>query len=144
MQGLYVKSIHLGAEDALNGSVHVENSQPREIAIVLGMNGGSIEGTVFDSRQHMESNAVVALVPDSLTLRNRTDLYKSAVTDVDGKFSIQGIAPGTYKLFSWDYANNGAWFDADFLGFSESRGKTISITAGKNPSVDVTVIGVPQ
>ncbi len=144
MQGVYVKSIHLGAEDALNGSVHVENSPPREIAVVLGMNGGSIEGTAFDSRQQKESNAVVALVPDSQSLRNRTDLYKSAVTDVDGKFSIQGIAPGTYKLFSWDYADNGAWFDADFLGASESRGKTISIVAGKNPSVDLTIIGAPQ
>jgi hypothetical protein len=144
MQGLYVKSIHLGAEDALNGSIHVENSPPRTIAIVLAMNGGSIEGAVFDSRQQQESNAVVALVPDLQSLRNRRDLYKSAVTDGDGKFSIQGIAPGTYKLFSWDYASNGAWFDADFLGASEARGKTISIIGGKNPSVDLTVIGASQ
>jgi hypothetical protein len=144
MQGLYVKSIHLGAEDALNGTVHVENSPPRTIAIVLGMNGGIIEGRVFDSRQQQESNAVVALVPDSQSLRNRTDLYKSAVTDADGKFRIQGIAPGTYKLFSWDYASNGAWFDADFLGSADGRGKVISIIEGRNPSVDLTVIGASQ
>jgi hypothetical protein len=108
------------------------------------MNGGIIEGKVFDSRQQQESNAVVALVPDSQSLRNRTDLYKSAVTDADGKFRIQGIAPGSYKLFSWDYASDGAWFDADFIGSAEGRGKAVSILEGRNPSVDLTVIGASQ
>jgi len=144
MQGFYVKSIHLGAEDALNGNVHVDGTQSREITIVLGLNSGSIDGTVIDARQQHESNAVVVLVPDSQALRSRMDLYKSAITDEDGQFNIQGIAPGTYKLFSWDYAANGAWLDAEFLRPAETRGKAISISEGKNPTVSLMAIGAPQ
>jgi hypothetical protein len=143
MQGLYVKSIHLGAQDALNGSVHIVDSQPGEIEIVLGMTGGTLGGTVSDSRQQHEANAVVALVPD-YPLRNRIDLYRYAVTDEDGQFSIQSIAPGSYMLFSWDYAGNGAWFDEDFIRKVESRGKTVSITAGKNPPASLIAIGASQ
>ena len=72
------------------------------------------------------------------------DLYKSAVTDENGQFSIQGISPGTYKLFSWDYASTGAWFDADFIRGVESRGTPLSITTGKNPPALLTGLGPPN
>jgi hypothetical protein len=144
MQGMYVKSIRVGAEDALNGYVNIDTSQSPDIAIVLGTNGGSIDGTVVDSRQQIEPNAVVVLIPESPSLRNRMDLYKSAVSGENGQFSIQGIAPGNYKLFSWEYAGTGAWFDADFIRPVESRGKALSITAGRNPSTQLSVIGASQ
>jgi hypothetical protein len=47
-------------------------------------------------------------------------------------------------LFSWDYAGNGAWFDEDFIRKVESRGKTVSITAGKNPPASLIAIGASQ
>ena len=45
--------------------------------------------------------ATVVLVPDQ-GRKFRIDTFKTAVTDADGKFQMQGIPPGSYRLFAWD------------------------------------------
>jgi hypothetical protein len=86
------------------------------------------------------ANAVVALVPDSPLLRRRFDLYRSGTTDHAGKFWLQTITPGTYKLFSWDYADTDAWQDAQFLQAYETSGRTITIREGSTQDVQLRMI----
>jgi hypothetical protein len=45
------------------------------------------------------------LIPDT-PRRNVKELFESAITDQNGKFSINSIAPGDYKVFSWDSWKN--------------------------------------
>jgi hypothetical protein len=141
LQDVYVKSIRIGTEDALNGGVLIGSSFRGEVEIVLGANGGAIDGVVIDSRQQSAPNAVVVLMPDAPALRRRTDLYKSTNTDESGRFILRGISPGSYKLFSWDSANEGVWFDPDFLRPMEARGRVVGISEGKNASIQLSVIG---
>ena len=73
-------------------------------------------------------------------MRGRPDLYKKTRTDSSGRFRLFGIAPGDYKLFSWEQVEEGIWLDADFLRPLESRGKPVRVNEGRIENVDVTVI----
>jgi protocatechuate 3,4-dioxygenase beta subunit len=41
--------------------------------------------------------------------RTQYTLFKEQTTDQYGHFELRGIAPGDYKLFSWEEAESGAW-----------------------------------
>jgi hypothetical protein len=85
------------------------------------------------------ANVKVALVPD-FAYRNRDELYKSAATDASGKFSIQGIAAGDYRVFSWEDIVDGAWQDAEVLREVAGRATTVRIREGETSAVEVLAI----
>ena len=142
LQNLYVKSVRMGGEDVLERGVHLQGQPPRELEVVIGVNGGVVQGVVVDRRQQPVPNAVVALVP-APALRSRADLYKSAVTDASGRFRILGLAPGDYRLFSWEYIEEGIWFDTDFLNTIETRGKSVRVSEGGAENVELPVLVDP-
>jgi hypothetical protein len=67
-------------------------------------------------------------------------LYKSQSTDQYGRFDLRGIAPGDYKLFTWDEVEEGAWEDPDFLKPFEEKGEKVSVQEGDSKSVNLTEI----
>jgi len=81
----------------------------------------------------------VALVPD-LAYRNRDELYRSAVTDAAGKFKLQGVAAGDYRVFAWEEITDGTWQDAEVLRNVESRGKAVRIGEGGETAVELIAI----
>ena len=79
----------------------------------------------------------MVLVPDVL---RRTELYRTATTDVSGRFHLNRVPPGEYKVFSWEEVQDGAWYDPEFLRAHENRGKPIRVMEGRGESVSVEVI----
>jgi hypothetical protein len=69
----------------------------------------------------------VVLVPDEAH-RNEFHLFKLTTTDPYGRYDLRGIAPGDYKLFSWEPMDElYGWEDPDFLKPFESKGQNISL-----------------
>jgi hypothetical protein len=67
-ENAYVKSIRLGAIDVLNGGMHLDGPPSSPLEIVLGMNPGSVEGTVLADRP--AAGMTVTVLPD---VRDRFD-----------------------------------------------------------------------
>ena len=135
----YVKSIRLGNADVLSDGLHMSGPPQGLLEIVIGSNAGKIEGAVADTRQRPLANRTVVLVPD-IRSRQRSDLYKVVSTDNAGRFRMQGITPGEYKLFAWEDVESGAWQDPAFIGPFENAGKPIHIDEGTSESVQLQVI----
>lgn len=135
----FIRSARLGDTDILRDGLHVTGAVDRPIEIVLASNAGELEGMTLDSNSAPMPNVVVALVPQSPLLRGRDDLYATASTDAAGRFRLRTIAPGDYKLFAWQYVEDGAWHDPQFLAPYEQFGEPIRIHEGKNPESLVTV-----
>jgi hypothetical protein len=81
----------------------------------------------------------VVLVPDSAR-RNEFRLFKESTTDQYGRFDMRGIAPGDYKLFSWEQVEPNAWEDPDFLKPFEEKGESVSLQEGDGKSLDLVAI----
>jgi hypothetical protein len=134
----YVKSIRMGNDDVMEGGLHIRSAPENPLEVVIGANAGRIQGSVVNARQEPLPNRTVVLVPD-LRLRQQAEFFKTATSDGSGRFRIQGIAPGNYKLFAWEQIENGAWQDPEFLRNFEDRGKSIDVREGSNENIQLTV-----
>jgi hypothetical protein len=137
LQNAFVKSIRLGNTDALNGPLHIEGKPSSRLEVVIGRNAGAIDGQVAMDRQMPVADASVVLVPD---VRRRIELYRSASTDVTGRFHFDRVPPGDYKVLSWEEVEDGAWYDPEFLRSVENRGTPVRILEGRTETVRVEVI----
>jgi hypothetical protein len=139
LQNMYVKSVRLGSDDLLSARVRVAGGvSPGEIAVVVGT-GGRFDGTAMNDRRQPAPNVAVVLVPEG-AFRQRRDLYRTATTDVSGKFSMRGVPAASYRAYAFEEAPVDAWQSADFMRPLESRGTPVDIRDGNQTSADLQMI----
>jgi hypothetical protein len=136
---VFVKSIRYGNVDVLSDGLRLETHNPDQRLQIVLATGGTLEGVVTNDRNEPVANVKVVLVPDFAS-RTRDELYRNTVTDASGKFKIQGIAAGDYRVFSWEDIADGAWQDQDVLRSVESRGKTVRIGEAGQTAVELVAI----
>jgi hypothetical protein len=136
---IYIKEARFEGADALNSPIRVAGLVAGSLDIVVGVGGGQVSGIVADERAAPVPVTQVVLIPDR---RDRTDLYKTVVSDDNGRFVFNGVPPGEYKVFSWDAVEANGWFDPDFMERHESKGRAAHVTDQATENVDVKIIAV--
>lgn len=140
-QGLYFKAMYWGEREITDTPLDLTNGAPSgaTLTVVYGADGGEISGTVTDNDSKPGNPATVVLVP---TGGHRSQpFYRFAMTGPTGLFGIRGVAPGDYKLFAFDQADqNQVIYDPDFLPPYETDGKTIRVQAGKKKTADLKLL----
>jgi protocatechuate 3,4-dioxygenase beta subunit len=138
----YVKAARLNGEDVLEKGLTIGTGGTHgPLEIIFSSSGARAEGIVTDENDLPSAGATVALVPEE-PRRGQFRLYKDAPTDQYGKFSIRGVAPGKYKLFSWKDVESDSWEDPDFLKPFENQGT--EITAEENGHLSLTLKVLPS
>lgn len=139
LRAVYLKSIYLGDTDVLSLGASFDPATRGAMQIVLGTDAATLSGRIVDADRNAMPYAVVVAVPDE-PRRKRRDLYGTTRTDPGGRFSIQGIAPGSYKVFAWRVVDAGAWFDPEFLRPHESRALSVTLGPSETKSVEAVVL----
>jgi len=135
----YTKSIRMGTKDLMLTPLHVDGPLEGSMEVVIGTDAATVSGQVRDDRSEPSVNVKVVLVPEP-PLRRRWDLYKTITTDQFGNFTLRTVAPGDYKIFAWEDADDNIWTTPEFLREDEGRGKLIRIGTAANEKLDVIVI----
>ena len=129
-RGWYVKSARMGAENVLKDGLQIEKGQGAGTLQVLVSNtSAGLEGSVKQDGKPLVG-ARVRLNPDPETAHNR-ERMRSTSTDQAGHFSLNGIAPGQYKIVAKLTTPEGAKLatsDAQAITLSEHDHKTIELT----------------
>lgn len=135
-----MKELRYDRLDALSQAIDVvqRGQDVPTLDILLSPNVSQIEGIVSDPRLQPAAGVLAVLIPDSN--RDRLDLYKTATTDQNGRFTLRGIPPGDYKLFAWEDLEPNGYFDPDLLRRSEGLGKAVRVAESSTQSVNVQVI----
>jgi len=81
----------------------------------------------------------VVAVPDEAR-RTNFRLFKEQTTDQYGKFDLHGLAPGSYKVFSWTGIERGEWEDEEFLKPFESMGESVELQDEDVKTVNLKLI----
>jgi len=135
--GFYLKSS--GAADMLESGITVSRGHsPPPLDLVLSTGAGRMDGTV-ESDEQPAPGASVVLVPDGKG-RGQPNYYRQSVTDQLGRFAMRNIVPGDYTLFAWEQIDRGAYFDPEFLGQYEDRGKAVHVEESGHVNVKLEVI----
>ena len=65
------------------------------------------------------------------------DLYRSTTTDAAGKYQINAIPPGSYKVFVWEDIEPQSWYDNSLIRSYEDLGKALTIVDASAQTVDM-------
>ena len=134
----YLKSARMDDVDVLNGFWKFSGKPTGILNVVLGDKPGRVEGSLSNSSSKPVPGVQVVLIPENL--RYRTELYKTVDTDESGRFAFRGVAPGDYRVFSWEELEPNAWFDPELLSKYEQQGKLVHVTEASQETVDIKLI----
>jgi hypothetical protein len=134
----YVKAARTGQTDVLAEGLTVASPGTIEIEVVLAADGGSVRGVVRDRDGQPAPGATVLLAPDR---RTSADLYQSKTCDQNGLYEFTIVAPGSYKLFSWEDVEPEVWNDPEFLKSYEKQGEKVLLEPRSRATVDLHLAG---
>jgi hypothetical protein len=135
----YVKEARFGDALLPDMSFRVMKGSAGPLEITLSSLGARVEGTVTNEENLPVAGVWAVAVPEE-PKRKQHYLFKSITTDQYGHFDLRGLAPGKYKLFSWDGVEQGEWEDTDFLKDSEEKGITIDLKGSDTKAIELTLI----
>jgi protocatechuate 3,4-dioxygenase beta subunit len=145
-QGFFLKSVKLGGRDIATGFTA---SGPAAIDVVVSSKGGMVEGAVVDAavekpvekdgdEVHPVANATVVAVPEE-KYRKLPDRFGIGSTDQRGRFTLRGIAPGSYTVYAWQDLEDGVYRDPDFLKSQEANGMAVKVEEGSHQRIELKV-----
>jgi len=133
-----LKSITVGGRDIATGFTA---RGPATLEVLVSSKAGIVEGTVVEKEKdvddaHPAANATVVAVPEE-KYRKIPNRFVSGTSDQHGRFSIRGLAPGSYTLYAWLDLEDGVWRDADFLKSQEANGTAVKVEEGSEQKVEL-------
>ena len=110
----YVADILQGGMTVYNSGISVGTQAFDLLEVRVRTDGGGVDGIVLDGKLIPFAGATVVLAP---LVQNRQNpaLYRVAISDETGHFSMSAIRPGEYKLLAWDSITPGAYMNAEVL-----------------------------
>jgi hypothetical protein len=141
----YIKDVAYEGSSVLENGFTVTRGSPAVLEITISSHGARVQGTVSGQDGLPAPGVWVVLVPDGTHISRRR-LNKHQTTDQYGHFDLRGIAPGDYKLFSWDEVENGAWEDPDFLKPLEEKrlGQKVTVQDGDAKTISTVTINATK
>jgi Carboxypeptidase regulatory-like domain len=145
--GFYLKSIRAGDEELPDRRLDATRGEPGALTIVLATDIGQIEGSVIGADGNPAVGARVTMFPDGAQA-GRSDLFKFVFTDGQGKFRLDKVPPGEYRLFAWQDVQPGGPQDPELRKRFEKQSVRVKLAPNGQETVPLTAIvtktGDPQ
>jgi hypothetical protein len=138
-QNSYVAELIQGRDSILDrGIVTVAPGQANTLEALIQPSTSRIRGTVLASPAQLAGGVIITLIPDE-SRRENLGLYRRTMA-IDGSFSIEGVAPGPYRLLAWETIPDGAELNAEFMEAYRDNGTDLVVALGTTSSVQVRLI----
>jgi protocatechuate 3,4-dioxygenase beta subunit len=135
----YLKSVKAGSTDVTNSGLSLGGGGTYSLDVLIGAGAAKLDGVVINADGHPVADAVVVAVPSG-EHSARLDLYEKAVTDQHGRFNLNGITPGDYRVFAFESLEEGAYFDRSFLKPFEASSESLHLDENGRKTLQMKVI----
>jgi hypothetical protein len=137
--GCYLKAATANGQDILDGGLQISSGTfPSPIVLVYSSNSATVDGTVLRADGLPASGAEVVLIPDRQRPSPYSD-YREKPTDQYGHFTIRGVAPGNYHVYSWQ-SPDFDYTDREFSKPFEQKAQSLSIGENEKKSIQLSVL----
>jgi hypothetical protein len=142
-QGTYLKSARFGGQDVLHAPIDTTSGTGGTLELVLSSKVATVSGSVHNEKGEASAGVMVTLwpkIPDASPLGR----VRPALTDQNGGFKFQGLAPGDYYVAAWEDVDQGLLQGADFLNHFTSDASAITLAEGGQESRDLKPVGADK
>jgi hypothetical protein len=139
--GWTLKSVSLDGTDVTDVPVDFRGQEmPRTVRMVITSRTGAVSGIVRDDAGQAVGRArVVVFSADDRTWGWRSRMVKSAETDDQGRYAIDGLLDGKYLVVAVPFLQDGSWMDATILGRLMPSASTLTVTGAAKLTTNLVV-----
>jgi hypothetical protein len=131
----FVKSIRLNNEEVRGKELDISRDTG-PVQITLDDGGGGLEGVVIDQEGNPARGAIFLFGSEATPT--------IVQTDDAGKFTVRGLAPGSYRVSAFDKGGAVEYSDADWMQRNGGQGDPVTISPALATQVSVTRRSVLQ
>ncbi len=141
-KGTYLKAVTVQGVESPGGTIDLTPGNPSPVMLVLSTHGARLQGRIENDSgsggNHSSWEAV--LIPDSANPALLDVRGQTAPVDQNGGFTIETIAPGSYKLYAFEKIAEDVWDNPDFLKQLQGDVQKISLKADQSVQVTLPLI----
>jgi len=139
MPGWSIRSVRYRGNDITDSGIEFRpNEDVSELEVELTNKVTDVSGLVTNSKGEAVKDYSVVVFPQDRDKWTPNSRYmKTARPDQDGRFKVNGLPPGEYRVIAVDYLDQNEWNSPEFLDGIRSKATTFSVNEGESKSVDL-------
>jgi hypothetical protein len=113
-----LKAVQLGDRDVTDAPLDVPKggSETSGVRLVLSRKSGTLTGQVVDRNGGpLADSTVIVFEADPARWQPATRFVKTTRSGSDGRYSVSGLPPGSYRAIAKEFVADGQWEDPEFL-----------------------------
>jgi hypothetical protein len=132
----YLKAAEFNGTEVLDKDL--DFSTDSTLTLTLATDSGMLEGMVTNQDEPAVGSSI-AVVPSGVR-RGLPHYYRFATADNTGRFRIEGIVPGEYKVFAFDDVDANDCYDPEFIARVEQKGVRLTVSSRGSTTLNLEVI----
>jgi hypothetical protein len=133
---MYLKSASAGRDDVLEKGFSPASGRTLDLLFAAG---AKMAGTITGADGKGEPGITVVVAPET-KLAGVADAIRTGTTDQNGKYQIQGLRPGSYRVYAFEHIEPGAYEDEDWLKGFADQSQSLRLSDGGQQSLDLKPI----
>jgi hypothetical protein len=135
-----LKALEVDGRDMADLPLPIEHGKTLSgVHVVLTSRPTTIRGGLRDERHNPAEGTVIVFPDDSATWREGSRTIRATRLDQRGLFTFKGLPAGDYFLVALDSAQEGQWYDPEFLEGLKGRAKRVAIADAESKQVDLVL-----
>jgi hypothetical protein len=111
--------------------------------VIITARTGTVAGTVLNADRRPARDALVVVFPtdDAHVFRSLRWSIRTTPVGAGGKYTVEGLLPGAYRIAFVHGVADGAWDSPDMITALRADSIPITISAGTRATIDWTIPG---
>jgi hypothetical protein len=141
MPGWSIRSVRYRGTDVTDSGMEFRpNEDVTDIEVELTNRVTDVSGVVTNAKGEALKDYSVVVFPQDRDKWTPSSRYmRTARPDQDGRYKVNGLPPGDYRVIALDYLDQNEWNSPEFLDGVRSKATTFSVNEGESKSVDLKI-----
>jgi hypothetical protein len=136
--GHSLKSAIFGGRDVLDSLLEVRPNEDLAGVVTISPRLTEIAGSVVDSAgRALTDYTIVVFAADAQYWTPRSRRIQATRPSSDGRYAVQGLPPGSYRLVAITDPEPGQWFDPSFLRKLTAESTVVNVADGERKVQDL-------
>ena len=143
--GWMLKRVTAGGKDIQDAVLDLSSGQTlSDVEVIITKIVTKLEGQLTDDKgAPSPDGTVIVFARDSTKWFENARTIKAARPDQQGHWRIEGLPAGDYLAIALDYAEDGSWYDPEFLDSLRKDARDITLADGDSQQVTLKLV-VPK